>query len=169
MKGQLGGMLQLFFIAIMFFVFAYITTKFLIFLPLPKGAPNTLYSPLYAIYNAEFVTFDNSFLFIFVIILFLDVLVAYYRPSKRRGIINIFLLFGVVFFGTILNTAIIPLNLLGFASLLPNTYAFFTNGYYIVVTFFMLILAIIFDFRDAQQSNTQNAYNSDQQQLIKGS
>ena len=116
---------------------AYVANFFLNFLPVPTGASNVIYAPLHTLYNGTFVFFDNSFMFILILLFIIDAAYAYWRPNKAVGIANMFLLFVLAFFSLLIRIIVITYQFaLNFSVLMPNTYAFFNSNYYLVLTFF---------------------------------
>ena len=143
MKAQLSYLL-LFFIFVAFLIALFLANFFLKFLPQGTAA----YTASNAIYTTTRVLFDSSFILIFFVVLLIDLLVAYFRPSVLDGILNIFLLFAVVYIVFFMqNTLPIFNNVLSANTILPNTYAFLSSAYIPYVVFFFLIAAIILNFR----------------------
>jgi len=144
MKGQLSY-LMLFFLFIAFLIVLFLANFFIGFLP--RGS--VAYTSANTIYATTRVLFDTSFIIIFFVVLIIDLLVAYYRPSVLSGILNIFLLFAVVYIVFFMqNTLPLFNNVLSANTILPNTYAFMGSPYVPYIVFFFLIGTIILNFRN---------------------
>jgi magnesium-transporting ATPase (P-type) len=109
-------------------------------------------------------TIDNSIVFLFFIICFIDLLASYFKPSIGKAFFNIILL---CFWGYLVLTfnmftgaiaAVLPAD-----SLMPNFYAFATSDYLVAVVFFFICVDIILNFRkveDKSNTNSGNGYGS---------
>jgi len=149
MKAQLSYLL-LFFLFITFLIALFIASFFLQFLP--KGT--AAYTSSNTIYTTTRALFDNSFIIIFFVVLFIDLLVAYFKPSILSGILNIFLLFAVVYIVFFMqNTLPIFNNVLSANTILPNTYSFLSSSYIPYIVFFFLIGGIILNFRHIEANS----------------
>ncbi len=144
MKAQLSYLVIFF----MFFIFllGLFIASFFINNFLPKNSvayttSNTLYATLDAF-------FDNSFILIFFVVLIFDVIASYLNPSKTLGILNILLLFGVVYIVLFTQNFLTTLNsVLSANSILPNSYAFLSSPYMPFLVFMFLIASIVLNFR----------------------
>jgi len=142
----------LFALVVVFLLYAFLYTNFYRILPTPPGQTNHIYDPERSIYSIFFGIFDNSFLFIFVIALLMDVVASYLFPSVQKGIVNLVLLFSSSYFVAQINGIVPVLNqVLAFSSTFPNTYNVLSTNYYAVIMLFMLGLSTIFSFRQKRR------------------
>jgi len=150
MKAQLSFLL-LFFLFIAFLIALFIA-NFFINKVLPS---NTMaYTTANTIYTTTRGFFDNSFILIFFVVLLIDLVVAYYKPSVVDGILNIFLLFAIVYIVFFMqNTLPIFNNVLSANTILPTTYAFLSSAYIPYLVFMFLIGVIVLNFRHKQNEN----------------
>jgi len=146
MQAQLSYLL-LFFLFVVFLIALYLTNFFISVLPKNSIA----YTTSNTIYTTTRGLFDNSFILIFFVVLFIDLLVAYYNPSVLSGILNIFLLFAVVYIVFFMqNTLPILNNVLSANTILPTTYGFLSSTYIPYIVFMFLIGSIILNFRHTE-------------------
>jgi hypothetical protein len=154
MKAQLTYLVLFF----MFFIFllGLFIASFFINKILPQNTQaytlaNTIYTTLDAF-------IDNSFIIIFFIVLIFDVIASYLNPSKALGILNILLLFGVVYIVLFTQNFLTTLNsVLSANSILPNSYAFLSSPYLPYLVFIFLIASIVLNFR--HKANENEGYN----------
>jgi len=135
--------LNIMLVALIFFIGAMVLTAFINLMP-----ANPLTNGVKGIYLSVFAFFDNSFFFLLLFLLIVDIAGAYHNPSIIKGIGNfVFILgFGFMFLNT-RNTFVGALGNLSFSVLMPNTYATLNNNYLAVLLFFMLIIATALNFR----------------------
>jgi len=149
MRAQLSY-LVIFFIFFIFLLGLYIASFFINKI-LPQNtqayiSANTIYTTLDAF-------FDNSFIIIFFVVLIFDVVAAYLKPSKTLGILNILLLFGVVYIVLFTQNFLTTLNsVLSANSILPNSYAFLSSPYMPFIVFMFLIASIVLNFRHKEEN-----------------
>lgn len=155
MIGVLATVLEIMFVALLVMLPAIYMMSFVIgaFTTLPYASNVYVQS----IYSTIVGIFDNSFLFIFIIVIFGDVYISYVEPSRTKAIENIFAFFMVAWFYALFAQLFTAFNSLQFSTLMPSTSAFFLNGYYIVFTFFAIILCIIFNLNKVNPQSDQVA------------
>ena len=146
-------LMEFIFLILVVLIFAFMASTFLNVLPNPNGYNNTIYSPLHLLYAGTFGFFDSSFIFIYIFIIFMDLVYAWFNPKVYNALANILLLFVLAYFSIFIKVGLVAYNnALTFNSLLPQTYAFFSNDYWIVITFFALIISIIFNSRRKEKN-----------------
>ena len=144
MKAQLTY-LVIFFIFFIFLLGLFIASFFINNI-LPKSS--VAYTSANTIYTTLDAFFDNSFILLFFVVLIFDVIASYLNPSKILGILNILLLFGVVYIVLFTQNFLTTLNsVLSANSILPNSYAFLSSPYLPFIVFIFLIASIVLNFR----------------------
>ena len=144
MKAQLTY-LVIFFIFFIFLLGLFIASFFINNI-LPKSS--VAYTSANTIYTTLDAFFDNSFILLFFVILIFDVIASYLNPSKILGILNILLLFGVVYIVLFTQNFLTTLNsVLSANSILPNSYTFLSSPYMPFIVFIFLIASIVLNFR----------------------
>jgi len=144
MKAQLTY-LVIFFIFFIFLLGLFIASFFINKI-LPKNS--VAYTSANTIYTTLDAFFDNSFILLFFVVLIFDVVASYLNPSKMLGILNILLLFGVVYIVLFTQNFLTTLNTtLAANSILPNSYAFLSSPYMPFIVFMFLIASIVLNFR----------------------
>jgi len=144
MKAQLSY-LVIFFIFFVFLLGLFIASFFINKI-LPKSS--VAYTTSNTLYNTFDAFIDNSFILIFFVVLIFDVIASYLKPSTTLGILNILLLFGVVYIVLFTQNFLTTLNnTLAANSILPNSYTFLSSPYMPFIVFMFLIASIVLNFR----------------------
>lgn len=157
-----GVFFLLFFIFLVFLVVAFICNKFLGVMLNIVPSNNIAYTLPALIFNTIFGVFDKSFLFFAVIVLFGVVIYAYLNPSAANGIIELLLLFALVYVFVFFNTFTYTLNNVFSANtLMPSSYAFFSNHYTLFLFIGIAVLSIIMNFRTKKKKIEENENESD--------
>jgi hypothetical protein len=144
MKAQLSY-LVIFFIFFIFLLGLFIASFFINKI-LPQNTQ--AYATANTLYNTFDAFIDNSFILIFFVVLIFDVIASYLNPSKTLGILNILLLFGVVYIVLFTQNFLTTLNnVLSANSILSNSYAFLISPYMPFIVFMFLIASIVLNFR----------------------
>ena len=150
MKAQLSY-LVIFFIFFIFLLGLFIASFFINNI-LPKSS--VAYTSANTIYTTLDAFFDNSFILLFFVVLIFDVIASYLNPSKTLGILNILLLFGVVYIALFTQNFLTTLNsVLSANSILPNSYTFLSSPYMPFLVFIFLIASIVLNFRHKENEN----------------
>jgi len=150
MKAQLSY-LVIFFIFFIFLLGLFIASFFINKI-LPQSS--VAYTSANTIYTTLDAFIDNSFILIFFVILIFDVIAAYLKPSTTLGILNILLLFGVVYIVLFTQNFLTTLNTtLSANSILPNSYAFLSSPYMPFIVFIFLIASIVLNFRHKENES----------------
>ena len=150
MKAQLTY-LVIFFIFFIFLLGLFIASFFINNF-LPKNS--VAYTSANTIYTTLDSFTDNSFILIFFVVLIFDVIASYLNPSKTLGILNILLLFGVVYIVLFTQNFLTTLNsVLSANSILPNSYTFLSSPYMPFIVFMFLIASIVLNFRHKENEN----------------
>jgi len=150
MKAQLSY-LVIFFIFFIFLLGLFIASFFINKI-LPQSS--VAYTSANTIYTTLDAFIDNSFILIFFVILIFDVIAAYLKPSTILGILNILLLFGVVYIVLFTQNFLTTLNTtLSANSILPNSYAFLSSPYMPFIVFIFLIASIVLNFRHKENES----------------
>jgi len=150
MKAQLTY-LVIFFIFFVFLLALFIASYFINNF-LPKNS--VAYTTSNTLYNTIDTFIDNSFILIFFVILIFDVVAAYLKPSKTLGILNILLLFGIVYIVLFTQNFLTTLNnVLSANSILPNSYTFLSSPYLPFIVFMFLIASIVLNFRHKENES----------------
>jgi len=141
---------QLTYLVIFFIFFAFLLALFIgaFFINniLPKNS--VAYTTSNTIYTTIDAFADNSFILIFFVMLIFDVVASYLKPSKTIGILNILLLFAIVYIVLFMQNFLPTLNnVLSANTILPNSYAFMSSAYLPYIVFMFLIASIILNFR----------------------
>jgi len=144
MKAQLSY-LVIFFIFFIFLLGLFIASFFINKI-LPRNTQ--AYTSANTIYTTLDAFTDNSFILIFFVVLIFDVVASYLKPSTALGILNILLLFGVVYIVLFTQNFLTTLNsVLNANSILPNSYTFLSSPYMPFLVFMFLIASIVLNFR----------------------
>jgi len=150
MKAQLSY-LVIFFIFFIFLLGLFIASFFINNF-LPKNS--VAYTSANTIYTTLDSFTDNSFILIFFVVLIFDVIASYLNPSKTLGILNILLLFGVVYIVLFTQNFLTTLNsVLNANSILPNSYTFLSSPYMPFIVFMFLIASIVLNFRHKENES----------------
>ena len=152
MKGQAVGIViafLLFFTIVL--IAAYLLHIFFNFLPAPLGFTTAVYAPITSFITWFFGFVDASFLFLYVFMMLLDVLAAYFRPSTKRALANGILLLALAFFSLVVQLNLSALTFLSPTTYLPLTTSFFQNDYYLVVALFATVASIIFNMKSGSK------------------
>jgi len=153
MKGQLTYLI-IFFIFFIFLVGLFIASFFINnFLPRNSVA----YTSSNTIYTTIDTFFDSSFILIFFAMLIFDVVASYFYPSSISGILNILLLFAVVFI-ILFTQNFLPIlnNVLSANTILPISYTFLSSAYIPYIVFMFLIASIVLNFRHIESEEVEN-------------
>ena len=133
--------------------FTFLLSGFLLFLfiaHLPSGGniPSNLFAPVISMVTSTFAIFDNSFPFLLIGVVFIDIIDSYWHPRLSKAIINLGLLFILAYISILQTVFVNTINTaLTFNTILPVTYATVSSPYILVFAFFMVILSVIFNFR----------------------
>jgi hypothetical protein len=146
-----GVMFYMFLFYFIMLIAVYIAKQFVAPIPATTIGGVPVVNPVYAFLNGAITVFDDSFIFIFIIGVFLDPISAWVDPDPVRGIVNILALLFLTFFSLIIAVNLASLSFLNPATLLPQSTAFFSNYYYLIITFITLALSIVFNFRKKQE------------------
>ena len=150
MKAQLSY-LVIFFVFFIFLLGLFIASFFINKI-LPQNS--VAYTSANTIYTTLDAFFDNSFILIFFIFLIFDVMASFFKPSTTMGILNILLLFGVVYIVLFTQNFLPTLNnVLSANGILPNSYAFLSSPYMPFLVFIFLIASIVLNFRHKENKN----------------
>jgi len=150
MKAQLTY-LVIFFIFFIFLLGLFIASFFINKI-LPKNS--VAYTSANTIYTTLDAFTDNSFILIFFVVLIFDVIASYLKPSTTLGILNILLLFGVVYIVLFTQNFLTTLNsVLNANSILPNSYMFLSSPYMPFIVFMFLIASIVLNFRHKENES----------------
>jgi len=150
MKAQLSY-LVIFFIFFIFLLGLFIASFFINKI-LPQSS--VAYTSANTIYTTLDAFIDNSFILIFFVVLIFDVIAAYLKPSTTLGILNIILLFGVVYIVLFTQNFLTTLNsVLSANSILPNSFAFLSSPYMPFLVFIFLIASIVLNFRHKENES----------------
>jgi hypothetical protein len=104
-----------------------------------------------------FSVIDNTLFIICILILFIDLIVAYFHPKIVMGVVNLVFLLIFGYIASIFLATVQTFNsILAFNAILPNSYAFITSNYFIVIIFIFLILDTILNFRPQVISKREN-------------
>jgi uncharacterized integral membrane protein len=150
-EGHISGFgifFLLFFIFMLFLIGAFICSRFLGVFTSITPTNSIAYTASHTIFSAVFGIFDKSFLFFAIVALLGDGIYAAMHPSQARGIANIFLMFALVYVFIFFNTFTYTLNMaLSANTIMPDSYAFFSNHYTLFLLIMLAVFGIIMNFR----------------------
>lgn len=145
-------------LALIFLIGAYLSTFLLSNLPIHQFV---WFKSLQLVYGAVFNFFDASFIFLIIFAMILDIAMSWVNPKFIRGIANILFVLVFAYSTVVVNVTVTAANnALAFSTLLPNTYSFFNNHYYIILIFMSLIISTIFNFRSIHTRSTNSYTNN---------
>lgn len=139
--------------------FIYIVHSFIQFAPnpFPQGSQgNAIYlndTLAKTFYSSGFNILEGGMFFVIITALFINVYYDYHNPSKIRGVMNIFLLFGIGFLWLLLKSGLTQIAFLTTNTGITNVvYSLFVSNYFIMAFAFMMVIGTILCFRTPEGS-----------------
>jgi hypothetical protein len=144
MKGQLKPYFLIILIILIFGLFMYFLS-----LIVNSSLGSILPASVISVYTFTKQFFDGSIIFLFLILIIMDMLVAWFRPNKLLAALNFVMVFALGYINLSLKALTIPIaNSLTTNVLLPNSNLILTSPYTVIVIYFALVVGIVLNLRE---------------------
>jgi len=145
----------MFFVVLFLSVIAFILATFFgVLKSSPSSAVSYVGNFYGSVFKATFTFLDLSMVLMFFVALFIDIVSSYQNPQLSKAILNVMLIFGLVFLNFLVTyTFAQAYNAIGAATFFPVMTGFLVGGTKVFIFFIFLVVSTILNVRPQHSSS----------------